>query len=212
MPVKNGAVLTTQDLQLTGRSIRLEPTSPEHVDDLAESVADGRLWERWYTVIPRPEAVAAEIESRLARRDAGIMLPLTVVDQTTGRAVGLTSFYDLDPEVPRCEIGFTWIRGSAQGTAVNPEAKLLMLGHAFDVWGCEAVGFRTQSANHQSQAALSKLGARRDGVMRAAKRRDGTLVDVVLFSVLRHEWPEVQRGLAERLTSLDPGEAGSRRG
>ncbi|MDF0530339.1 GNAT family protein [Tsukamurella sp. 8F] len=184
---------------LTGELVRLEPLAAAHADGLREAVADGRMWDRWYTSIPRPDGMDAEIEGRLARRERGEMIPFTTV-AADGTVLGMTTYYDFDPDVPRLEIGYTWNRQSAHGTGTNAESKLLLLTHAFEELGCECVGFRTQWVNHQSRDAIARLGAKQDGVLRAHRRvADGTLIDVVLFSILRSEWPAVRAHLRHRL-------------
>jgi RimJ/RimL family protein N-acetyltransferase len=145
--------------------------------------------------------VPDEIDARLRQQRAGTMLPFTVRQVATGRVVGMTTFCNADRAGPRVEIGATWLARSAQGTAVNPEAKLLMLRHAFDEWGCIAVEFRTHWMNRQSRAAIARLGAKQDGVLRQHMRMpDGTLRDTVVFSIIAPEWPTVRADLQHRLT------------
>jgi RimJ/RimL family protein N-acetyltransferase len=186
---------------LPGDLVTLEPLSSDHSDDLAEAVRDGRLWELWYTSVPAPEAMAAEIDARLARQAAGTMLPFAVRRHDTGRAVGMTTFLNLEAEVPRVEIGATWTARSSQRTGVNAESKLLLLTHAFEVLGCLAVEFRTHWHNRQSREAILRLGAKQDGVLRNHRRMpDGSLRDTVVFSILDTEWPAVRAGLRARLS------------
>ncbi|MDN5757668.1 MAG: GNAT family N-acetyltransferase [Tomitella sp.] len=185
---------------LTGELVRLEPLAPEHHDGLIDAARDGELWELWYTSVPEPDGMRAEIDRRLQLAADGVMVPFTMIRRSDGAILGMTTYYALDPVVPRLEIGYTWNRGSAHGTGTNAESKLLLLSHAFDTLGCQCVGFRTQWQNHQSRAALERLGARQDGVLRAyGRHRNGALKDVVMFSVLAHEWPEVRAGLEHRL-------------
>ena len=185
---------------LTGERVTLEPLSHEHHDDLVEAVRDGRLWELWYTSVPTPEGMAAEIDARLAQQAAGTMLPFAVRRNDSGRVVGMTTFMNIEAAVPRVEIGSTWTAASAQRTGLNAEAKLLLLGHAFDVLGCLAVEFRTHWHNHQSRTAIARLGAKQDGVLRNHRRMpDGSLRDTVVFSILDSEWPAVRNGLRHRL-------------
>ncbi|NNG39434.1 GNAT family N-acetyltransferase [Flexivirga sp. ID2601S] len=185
---------------LTGTLVRLAPLSPDHHDGLVEAIRDGDVWDRWYTSVPRPEDMGAEIERRLELQARGEMLPFTAIRQSDDRVIGMTTFYDIDPEVPRLEIGYTWNAASAHGTGTNPESKLLLLTHAFDELGCECVGLRTQWVNTQSREAIARLGAKQDGVLRSNKRhRNGALLDAVLFSILRHEWPTVRANLEHRL-------------
>jgi RimJ/RimL family protein N-acetyltransferase len=186
---------------LTGRLVTLEPLHRDHESGLAEAVRDGELWNLWYTSVPRPEDMAAEIDSRLARAAAGQMLPFATRRNSDGRLIGMTSYCSIDPDVPRVEIGYTWNARSAQGTGTNPESKRLLLAHAFDTLGCEAVCFVTHWMNQQSRAAIARLGAKQDGVLRAHRRSaNGSLRDSVIFSILRSEWPMVRAGLDLRLS------------
>ncbi|WP_265444715.1 GNAT family N-acetyltransferase [Flexivirga meconopsidis] len=189
-----------QPVTLTGKLVRLEPLSPDHHDGLVEAIRDGDVWDRWYTSVPRPEDMGAEIERRLALQAKGEMVPFTAIRQSDDRVIGMTTYYDIDPEVPRLEVGYTWNAASAHGTGTNPESKLLLLEHAFDELGVECVGLRTQWVNTQSREAIARLGAKQDGVLRSNKRhRNGALLDAVLFSILRHEWPTVRANLEHRL-------------
>ena len=184
---------------LAGDLVVLEPLTPEHHDELVTAVSDGRLWELWYTSVPAPEAMGAEIDRRLAEQAAGTMLPFTV-RRTGGPAVGMTTFMNIEAEVPRLEIGSTWTAASAQRTGVNAESKLLLLGHAFETLGCLAVEFRTHWHNRQSRAAIERLGAKQDGVLRNHRRMpDGSLRDTVVYSITAAEWPAVRNGLRARL-------------
>jgi N-acetyltransferase len=185
---------------LTGDLVTLEPLRREHHDELVTAASDGRLWELWYTSVPTPGGMAAEIAARLARQAAGEMLPFTVRRTADGAVVGTTSFLNAEPEVPRLEIGATWTAASAQRTGVNAESKLLLLTHAFEVLGCLAVEFRTHWHNLQSRTAIARLGAKQDGVLRNHRRLpDGSLRDTVVFSILDSEWPAVRNGLRQRL-------------
>ncbi|MGN8049311.1 GNAT family N-acetyltransferase [Curtobacterium sp. 22159] len=197
---------------LTGDRVTLEPLGAEHADDLRAAVADGDLWRTWYTSIPAPAQVADEIDRRLAEHEAGRMVPFAVRDRPTGRVVGSTTFLNLDTANRRVEIGATFLARSAQRSGINTEAKLLMLSHAFDVWQCIAVEFRTHWHNTQSRAAIAALGAKQDGVLRNhAIGRDGTLRDTVVFSIIASEWPTVRLSLAERLRRHDRAEGSRRR-
>jgi len=185
---------------LEGDLVRLEPLSPAHGPDLAEAVAVGELWRTWYTRIPAPGAVPAEIERRLGLQSEGAMAPWAVVDARSGRAVGMTTFMNLDPDNRRLEIGSTWLGAAAHGTGINPAAKRLLLERAFDVLGCIAVEFRTHWHNHQSRAAIARLGAKQDGVLRNhTVWPDGTVRDTVVFSIIDGEWPTVRAALQARL-------------
>ncbi|WP_230379189.1 GNAT family N-acetyltransferase [Microbacterium sp. ZXX196] len=179
---------------------RLEPLAPEHAADLRVASADGDVWRLWFTSIPAPDDVAAEIERRLARQRAGEMAPWAIVDPSSGTAVGMTSFCSLDEPNRRLEIGYTWLRPSAQGTGINPAAKLLLLERAFDELGCIAVQFCTHWHNHPSRQAIARLGAKQDGVLRSHRiMPDGHVRDTVVFSILAGEWPAVRRGLEARV-------------
>ncbi|GGK94261.1 RimJ/RimL family protein N-acetyltransferase [Curtobacterium luteum] len=197
---------------LTGDRVTLEPLGSEHADDLRAAVTDGDLWRTWYTSIPAPAQVEAEIERRLAEHEAGRMVPFAVRDRPTGRVVGSTTFMNVDRANRRVEIGSTFLARSAQRTGINTEAKLLQLSHAFESWQCIAVEFRTHFHNQQSRAAIEGLGAKQDGVLRSHQiGRDGTLRDTVVFSITAAEWPTVRMSLAERLRRHDRAEGSRRR-
>lgn len=183
------------DLTLAGRSVTLVPLSPDHAPALGAASAEGDLHRLWYTSVPSPEGMAAEIDRRLALREAGSMIPFTTLD-ATGRAVGMTSFMHIDHAAPRVEIGSTWLAPSAQRGPVNTEAKRLMLAHAFEVWGCLAVEFRTHRLNTRSRRAIERLGAQLDGILRAHMRMpDGTLRDTAVYSITAAEWPTIKAHL-----------------
>lgn len=185
---------------LTGRHVELVPLDHRHHDGLVDAASDGALWRLWYTSIPEPAAMAAEIERRLSLQSAGMMLPFTVIDRATGRIVGMTTYMNIDLQGPRLEIGSTWYAKSAQRTPLNTEAKLLLLGHAFDNLNCIAVEFRTHFLNHQSRRAIERLGARLDGILRQHMRvADGSLRDTCVYSILPSEWPAVRAGLHWKL-------------
>ncbi|WP_460774774.1 GNAT family N-acetyltransferase [Microbacterium sp. GXF7504] len=180
--------------------VRLEPLALSHTADLQAAVADGELWRTWYTRIPAPGDMAAEIRLRLTRHAAGELAPWAVVDRRRGVAVGMTTYLHLEPANRRLEIGSTWLGRAAQGTGINPAAKLLLLERAFDVLDCIAVEFRTHWHNHQSRAAIARLGAKQDGVLRNhTVWTDGTLRDTVVFSILDTEWPTVRTALTHRI-------------
>ena len=180
--------------------VRLEPLAAPHHDDLVAAVRVGELWRAWYTQIPSPEGMAAAIQERLAQHADGAIVPWAIVDKSTNRAVGMTTYLNLDPANRRLEIGSTWLGWSAHGTPVNPAAKLLLLARAFDDLDCIAVEFRTHWHNRQSRAAIEKLGAKQDGVLRNHKiLENGTVRDTVVYSIVDSEWPTVRLGLTERL-------------
>jgi len=185
---------------LRNERVVLDPLSHDHHDDLAEAVQVDQLWRTWYTRIPAPESMDAEIERRLALQAAGRLAPWAIIDPATGRAVGMTTFMNLDPDNRRLEIGSTWLGRMAQGTGINPAAKLLLLQRAFEDLGCIAVEFRTHWHNQQSRAAIARLGAKQDGVLRNhTVMPNGTIRDTVVFSIIDGEWPTVKLGLTERL-------------
>lgn len=188
---------------LHGRHVSLSPLDATHADGLRAAAADGELWTLRYTSVPGPGEGEAEayIATALAQRDEGRMLPFVVRD-AAGDIVGTTRFYDIDRGVPRVMLGYTWYAARVQRTALNTEAKLLLIGHAFDVLGCEAVVLETSHENLRSQQAILRLGAKRDGVLRAHMRhRDGSLRDTHVFSILRHEWPALADTLRRKLES-----------
>lgn len=191
---------TIAPVTLSGRLVTLEPLQPEHHDGLVEAARDGELWKLWYTSVPTPEGMAAEIERRLALQEQGSMLPFATRLNGSGRLIGMTTYMNIDAATPRVEIGSTWNAASAHGSGSNPESKLLLLRHAFETWGCPAVEFRTHWFNHQSREAIARLGAKQDGVLRNHSRTaDGVLRDYVVFSILEHEWPAVRTNLEFRL-------------
>jgi len=191
----------TAAVLLQGPRVRLEPLGPDHVEGLRAVVAEGELFRTWYTRVPAPEAVEAEVDRRLAAQAAGTMTPWAVRRLDTGAVCGTTTYMNVRADVPRLEIGSTFFAPSAQRTGINAETKLLMLGRAFDDLGCIAVEFRTHWHNHQSRAAIARLGAKQDGVLRDNDVwHDGSLRDTVVFSILRGEWPAVRSGLRFRLS------------
>ena len=189
-----------EPVTLAGGIVTLGPLRRDHVSALAVAAADGRLDELWYTSVPSREGMAADVEEKLAQRDAGTMLPFVVRRNDTGAVVGMTTYCNVDAATPRLEIGYTWTAASAQRTGVNTESKLLLLTHAFEVLGCIAVEFRTHWHNVRSRTAIAGLGAKQDGVLRNHRRQpDGSLRDTVVFSITDAEWPAVRNGLRARL-------------
>ncbi len=185
---------------LEGQGIRLEPLTTNHVDQLAAAVTDGRLWELWFTTVPEPDGVATYVAAALDGQRAGHMLPWAVRELGTGAIIGSTRYHDIIPQVDRVEIGYTWYAASWQRSHVNTVCKSLLLTHAFDALGCKVVGLRTDNFNFRSQRAIEALGAKKDGVIRHHHaRRDGTVRDSVMYSILATEWPDVRRHLASRL-------------
>ena len=192
---------------LEASGIRLEPMTDEHHAALAVAAADGRLWETWFIAVPPPEGMQAYVAEALKGQREGHMLPWVVRDLVSGAIVGSTRYHDIVPAIDRVEIGHTWYGQSRQRTHVNTTCKLLLLGHAFDTLGCKVVGLRTDNFNFRSQRAILALGAKRDGVIRHyGIRRDGSARDVVMYSILAAEWPDVRRHLELRLARHHPEE------
>ena len=184
---------------LTGRHVQLVPLQYSHAGGLARAAADGELWTLTYTSVPSPGTEVDYIEAAFAARDSGDSMPFAVLD-ASGDVVGTTRYYMIDRSVPRLHIGYTWYAKRVQRTALNTEAKRLLLGHAFDALGCEAVVFETSHLNLRSQAAIQRLGAKPEGVLRAHMRhRDGSLRDTHSYSIIRDEWPDVRARLDARL-------------
>ena len=189
----------TAPVTLAGPYARLEPLSPAHREALAEAADDGALWKLWYTTVPAPERMAAEIERRLGLREAGTMNPFAVFD-AQGRAAGMTTYMNIDATNRRVEIGSTWTRASCQRSALNTQCKLLLLQHAFETLDCIAVEFRTHRLNTQSRRAIERLGAQLDGILRSHLRMpDGTLRDTCVYSITAAEWPTVRNHLQWQL-------------
>ena len=185
---------------LEGHGVRLEPLTHEHEAGLASAVADGRLWELWFTSVPEPGQTDAYIATALDGLRAGPMLPWAVRELATGDVVGTTRFHDIVPAIDRVEIGHTWYGRRWQRSHVNTACKRLLLAHAFEGIGCQVVGLRTDNFNFRSQRAIEALGAKKDGVIRHHQaRRDGTVRDSVMYSILAAEWPDVKRHLATRM-------------
>jgi RimJ/RimL family protein N-acetyltransferase len=184
---------------LAGHHVRLVPLAREHAAALTEAVRDGELWRLWYTSVPAPDEMAAEIDRRLGLEAAGSMLPFTVLD-AAGVPAGMTTYMNVDAVHHRVEIGSTWYARRVQRTPLNTEAKLLLLAHAFDTLGCIAVEFRTHRFNTASRRAIERLGAQLDGILRAHLRsRDGTLRDTAVYSITAAEWPTVRSHLQWQL-------------
>jgi RimJ/RimL family protein N-acetyltransferase len=189
-----------QPLSLRGAHVRLVPLAPEHGPALTEAVRDGELWNLWYTAVPRPEGMAAEIERRLGLHAAGSMLPFTVLD-ADGTPVGMTTYMNIDRVHRRVEIGSTWYAARVQRSPLNTEAKRLLLAHAFDTLDCIAVEFRTHRFNQQSRRAIERLGAQLDGILRSHQRSaDGSLRDTAVYSIIAAEWPTVRQHLDHQLS------------
>lgn len=180
---------------LSGAHARLLPLSHDHADGLRQATADGELWKLWYTAVPSPEGMSAEIDRRLGLQAAGSMLPWTVLD-AAGRIVGMTTYMNIDAPNRRVEIGSTWYAAGTQRTALNTQCKRLLLGHAFEQLDCIAVEFRTHRLNTQSRRAIERLGAQLDGILRAHQRSpNGSLRDTAVYSITAAEWPAVRAHL-----------------
>ena len=186
-------------IALQGKHVRLEPLSIAHVAGLQTATRDGELWRLWYTSVPDPGGMQAYVEKALALRDAGAALPWAVLD-AKGEVVGSTRYGNVDADNRRVEIGWTWYAKRVQRTALNTEAKLLLLTHAFETLDCAAVEFRTSWFNHASRNAIARLGAKQDGILRKHMRMaDGEHRDTVVFSIIDGEWPMVRRHLSFKL-------------
>jgi len=193
-------VIAPAPVALEGHGVRLEPLTPGHQDGLAKAAADGRLWELWFTSVPHPDDTAGYIADALDGQRAGHMLPWAVRELKTNQIVGSTRYHDIAAPIDRVEIGYTWYGASWQRSHVNTACKLLLLAHGFESVGCQVVGFRTDNFNFPSQRAIEALGARKDGVLRHHQaRRDGTVRDSVMYSIIVAEWPDVKRHLTTRL-------------
>lgn len=189
-----------EPVHLRSPLVDLAPLSFDHLEDLREAVRDGELWKLWYTSIPAPEAMHAEIQRRLDLQAQGSMLPFAVIDHRDGRACGMTTYMNVDAANKRVEIGSTWYRRRVQRTPLNTQCKLLLLTHAFDTLGCIAVEFRTHFFNTASRRAIERLGARLDGILRHHQRAaDGTLRDTAVYSIIAPEWPTVRAHLQWQL-------------
>lgn len=191
----------SEAVTLSNEFVRLEQLSVEHAADLSEAAGEGELWRKaWYTTIPAPDRVEAEIERRLELQRQGRMAPWAVVDPEAGKAVGMTTYFEIDEANRRLEMGYTWLGVKAQGRAINPAMKLLLLGRAFEELDAIAVALTTNFHNHQSRAAIAKLGAKQDGILRSHKiGSEGVVRDTVVFSIIASEWPGVRFGLRRRL-------------
>ena len=193
-------MISLSPVTLEGNGVRLEPLTPGHEKDIVAAASDGRLWELWYTAVPEPALAGKYIADALAGQETGIMLPWAVRELGTNTIVGSTRYHDIVPAIDRVEIGYTWYASAWQRSHVNTACKLLLLTHAFETVGCDVVGLRTDNFNFRSQRAIEALGAKKDGVIRHHQaRRDGTVRDSVMYSILAAEWSDVKRHLELRL-------------
>jgi RimJ/RimL family protein N-acetyltransferase len=189
-----------EPVNLSARGVELVPLSLEHEAGLRAAAADGELWNIRVTSVPEPEQTRKYIEDALSMREAGNRFAFAVIESATGKVLGSSSYHDIVPAVKRVEIGYTWYAKSVQRTHVNSTCKLLLMTHAFEALGCHVVGWRTDNFNFASQAAIERLGAKKDGVLRGhALRRDGTIRDTVMYSLRSGEWPEVKAQLLHSL-------------
>ncbi|MDH5205351.1 MAG: GNAT family N-acetyltransferase [Hylemonella sp.] len=194
-----------EPVSLSLRGVALIPLDLSHEAGLRTAAADGELWRLRVTSVPTPEETRAYIESALEQRAQGLRFAFAVIDEATGRVLGSTSYHDILPAVKRLEIGYTWYARSVQRTHVNTTCKLMMMTHAFETLGCHVVGWRTDNFNFASQAAIERLGAMKDGVIRGhGLRRDGTIRDTVMYSMRSGEWPEAKAQLLYRLEQPRP--------
>lgn len=185
---------------LKGRHATLEPLAPEHHDALIAAASDGALWELWYTSVPSPEQTRAYIDTALGMRAQRLAMPFVIRANHNGDVVGSTRYCNIDAINRRLEIGYTWQAARVQRTGINTEVKLMLLAHAFDTLKCIAVEFRTHWMNQQSRAAIARLGAKQDGILRNHQRmEDGSYRDTVVFSIIESEWPAVKRHLQHKL-------------
>ena len=193
-------MISPKPATLEGHGVRLEPLKREHERDLVEAAKDGELWQLFFTSVPEPQGAAKYIDDALKGQERGEMLPWAVRDLKSGAIVGSTRYHDIIPAADRVEIGYTWYAARMQRSHVNTACKLLLFEFAFEKVRCQVVGLRTDNFNFRSQRAIEALGAKKDGVIRHHwPRRDGTIRDTVMYSVLAHEWPDVKRHLEFRL-------------
>ena len=196
-------MIKPQSVTLEGHGVRLEPLAREHHDALQAAAADGKLWELWFTSVPAPGETLGYINNAMEGKAAGHMLPFAVRELSSGAIIGSTRYHDIIAAADRVEIGWTWYAKRWQKTHVNTACKLLLMTHAFEALGCKVVGLRTDNFNFASQRAIAALGAKLDGVIRHHQvRRDGTVRDSHLYSILVHEWPDVKRHLQRRLARI----------
>jgi len=200
-PLPAGFAHSPSPVELEGHGVRLEPLGMRHLDGLKAAASDGALWQLRVTSVPEPQDTAHYIQAALDGQAAGHMLPFAVIHSKTGHVIGSTRYHDIIAAVGRLEIGYTWYAKRYQRTHVNTACKLLLLSHAFDTLGAGVVGWRTDNFNFASQRAITRLGAKLDGVIRHhALRRDGTVRDTYLYSVTKGEWPEIRQHLTYQLT------------
>ena len=190
-------------LTMERNGVRLEPLTREHCAALEVAASDGELWNLWFTGVPMPGEMITYVDQGLRAQESGSMLPWVVRDLATDAVVGTTRYHDIVRNINRVEIGYTWLAKSVQRTHLNTACKLMLMQHAFETLGCEVVGLRTDNFNFASQRAIEALGAKKDGVLRHhMARRDGTVRDTVMYSVVASEWRNIKRHLELRLARL----------
>ena len=186
---------------LSLHNVRLEPLSKDHLDDLIVAVKDGKLYNHWYTSIPEPKDMNAEINRRLDLQNKKSMLPFAVISLRNNKAVGMTTYMNIDRDNKRVEIGSTWYAKSVQRTSLNTECKLMLLEHAFERLGCICVEFRTHFMNYQSRRGIERLGAKLDGILRSnAIQKNGTIRDTAVYSIIKDEWSAVRANLTYQIS------------
>lgn len=189
-----------EPIKLSARGVSLVPLAMAHEEGLRAAAADGELWNIRVTSVPEPKDTRKYIEDALAMREAGHRFAFAVIEDSSGKVIGSSSYHDIVPAIHRLEIGYTWYAKSYQRSHVNSTCKLLLMSHAFETLGCHVVGWRTDNFNFASLAAIERLGAKKDGVLRGhALRRDGTIRDTVMYSLRSGEWPEVRAQLLHAL-------------
>lgn len=187
-------------ITLQGEHIKLVPLTAEHCGALMDAVKDGELWKLWYTIVPSPEKMSQEIQRRLDMQTKGVMLPFVIVANVTQQVVGMTTYCNIDANIKRLEIGWTWYSKSVQRTALNTECKLLLLTHAFEVLQCIAVEFRTNFYNFTSRKAIERMGAKQDGILRNHRiTPNGIVGDTCVYSIINSEWPAAKINLISKL-------------
>lgn len=191
-----------EETELDSQIIKLLPLREHHAQAIVEASSDGNLHQLWFTNVPNQQKVDTYIAEALRTQKAGLSLPFVVIDKTTDKIIGSTRYCNADSKNKRVEIGYTWYSESYQRTSVNTQCKLLLLQHAFEHLNAIAVEFRTNWHNHRSRAAILRLGAKQDGVLRNHQKVNGLYRDTVVFSIIDHEWPSVKLGLEHRLARL----------
>lgn len=195
-------MIRVKPIALEGHGVRLEPLAYDHEDSLCAAATDGELWQLWFTSVPAPNETHGYIDAALTGQREGHMLPWAVRELSTSAIVGSTRYHDIVAAIDRVEIGYTWYAQRWQQSFINTACKLLLLKHAFETLGCRVVGLRTDNFNFRSQRAIEALGAKKDGVIRHHHpRRDGSVRDTVIYSILASEWPDIKHHLELRLAN-----------